>query len=50
LKQNRFASLNRAKPEVFEHMAEQAQKEAKERFAFYTALAQAHVAGSAVQK
>ena len=39
LKQNRFAVLNRAKPEVFEHMAEQAQQEVQERFAFYTMLA-----------
>jgi pyruvate-ferredoxin/flavodoxin oxidoreductase len=41
LKQNRFAVLNRAKPEVFEHLAEQAQKEAEGRFKFYTALANA---------
>jgi pyruvate-ferredoxin/flavodoxin oxidoreductase len=50
LKQNRFALLNRTKPEVFSHMAEQAQKEARERFDFYTALAHAHVAGSSTQK
>ena len=41
LKQNRFALLNRAKPEVFETLVTQAQKEAEERFNFYTALANA---------
>ena len=39
LKQNRFALLNRAKPEVFEQLAIQAQKEAEERFQFYSVLA-----------
>jgi pyruvate-ferredoxin/flavodoxin oxidoreductase len=41
MKQNRFDLLHRAKPEVFERLAEQAQKEAVERFNFYTALANA---------
>ncbi|MDR1964509.1 MAG: pyruvate:ferredoxin (flavodoxin) oxidoreductase [Planctomycetaceae bacterium] len=39
LKQNRFAVLNRAKPDVFEKLIEQSQKEVAERFNFYTALA-----------
>ncbi|MCL2709624.1 MAG: pyruvate:ferredoxin (flavodoxin) oxidoreductase [Planctomycetaceae bacterium] len=38
LKQNRFKILSRSKPEVFERLAEQAQKEAEERFKFYEAL------------
>ena len=41
LKQNRFAVLNRVKPEVFGQLVEQSQKEAEERFNFYTALASA---------
>ncbi|MDR0520234.1 MAG: pyruvate:ferredoxin (flavodoxin) oxidoreductase [Planctomycetaceae bacterium] len=41
LKQNRFALLNRAKPEVFENLAGQTQQEVEDRFAFYTALAAA---------
>ena len=41
MKQNRFDLLHRAKPEVFEKMAEQAQKEAVERFNFYSTLANA---------
>ncbi|GHT34737.1 hypothetical protein FACS189427_02650 [Planctomycetales bacterium] len=41
LKQNRFSLLNRAKPEAFEKYAEQAQKEAEEKFQFYTNLAAA---------
>jgi pyruvate-ferredoxin/flavodoxin oxidoreductase len=39
LKQNRFALLNRGKPEVFERLVDQAQKEVEDRFNFYTALA-----------
>ncbi|MDR1270264.1 MAG: pyruvate:ferredoxin (flavodoxin) oxidoreductase, partial [Planctomycetaceae bacterium] len=38
LKQNRFAVLNRAKPDVFEKLIEQSQREVEERFNFYTAL------------
>ena len=41
LKQNRFALLQRANSETFERLATQAQKEAEERFNFYTALANA---------
>jgi pyruvate-ferredoxin/flavodoxin oxidoreductase len=39
LKQNRFAILNRANPETFEQLAEQAQKEAQHRYNFYSMLA-----------
>jgi pyruvate-ferredoxin/flavodoxin oxidoreductase len=39
LKQNRFALLNRANPKEFEHLSEQAQKEAEARFKFYSVLA-----------
>jgi len=39
MKQNRFALLNRAKPEVFEQLAVQAQKEAEGKFKFYSLLA-----------
>jgi len=39
LKQNRFALLNRAKPEEFEHYVQQAQAEVLERFKFYSILA-----------
>jgi len=38
LKQNRFALLNRAKPEAFTELAAQAQKEAEGRFKFYSLL------------
>ncbi|MDR1140738.1 MAG: pyruvate:ferredoxin (flavodoxin) oxidoreductase [Planctomycetaceae bacterium] len=41
LKQNRFAVLNRAKPDVFEKLIEQSQREVEERFNFYTALTSA---------
>ncbi len=39
VKQNRFNILNRSKPEVFEALIGQAQKDAEERFEYYTALA-----------
>ena len=39
LKQNRFATLNRSNPAVFEKLAEQAQAEVVERYKFYEALA-----------
>ncbi len=39
LKQNRFAVLNRAKPDVFEKLIGEAQHDATQRFAFYSALA-----------
>jgi hypothetical protein len=39
MKQNRFALLNRAKPEEFEHYVQQAQKEVLERYNFYSHLA-----------
>jgi pyruvate-ferredoxin/flavodoxin oxidoreductase len=39
MKQNRFALLNRAKPEEFEHYVQQAQKEVVERYNFYSHLA-----------
>jgi pyruvate-ferredoxin/flavodoxin oxidoreductase len=38
LKQNRFALLNRSKPEVFEQFVAQSQKEVEDRYKFYTEL------------
>jgi pyruvate-ferredoxin/flavodoxin oxidoreductase len=40
LKQNRFAVLNRAKPQHFSDLIDEAQKHATERFELYSALAQ----------
>jgi len=37
-KQGRFKSLSRTNPEVFERLAEEAQKAAEERFKFYSLL------------